>query len=169
VYRISTIQGDAYGGGWPRENFEQHGIVYSPVKPGKSDLYRDMLPKLNGGLVELPDHPKLVAQICSLERKTGRGGRGRIDHPIGAHDDISNALAVLVSGFTGWTREIKIWGGYVRQTVEEAIQEYRERVAASREEIDTAIAREGMWWPHWRRGQSRPWHPDEPIFEEGKW
>jgi hypothetical protein len=51
------------------------------------------LPILNGGRAELLDHPRLVAQLCALERRTARGGRDSIDHPPGAHDDIANAVA----------------------------------------------------------------------------
>ena len=36
---------------------------------------------------------RLVSQICSLERRVGRGGRDSIDHPVGAHDDVANAAA----------------------------------------------------------------------------
>jgi hypothetical protein len=35
----------------------------------------------------------LVAQLCSLERRTTRGGRDSIDHPPSGHDDLANAVA----------------------------------------------------------------------------
>jgi hypothetical protein len=61
-------------------------------------LYKDTLAILNSGKVDLLDHPKLVAQFCSLERRTARGGRDSIDHPPGPwHDDICNAVAGLVA------------------------------------------------------------------------
>jgi hypothetical protein len=43
--------------------------------------------------VELLDLPRLTTQLCSLERRTARGGRDTIDHAPGAHDDIVNAAA----------------------------------------------------------------------------
>jgi hypothetical protein len=48
----------------------------------------------------LLDHPRLVAQLCALERRTARGGRDSIDHPPGAHDDVANAAAgaLVLSG-----------------------------------------------------------------------
>jgi hypothetical protein len=55
-----------------------------------------MLPLLNSGKVELLDHPRLVSQLCGLERRTARGGRDSIDHPPGQHDDIANAVAGAV-------------------------------------------------------------------------
>jgi hypothetical protein len=66
----------------------------------KSDIYRDFLPQINGGRVELLDHPKLINQLCSLERRTARGGKDSIDHPPGAnhHDDIINCVAGVLTG-----------------------------------------------------------------------
>jgi hypothetical protein len=60
-------------------------------------LYRDALPLLNSGRVELLDVPRLAAQLCSLERRTVRGGKDSIDHPPGAHDDLANAVAGVVT------------------------------------------------------------------------
>jgi hypothetical protein len=43
------------------------------------------------------DHPKLINQLCALERRTARGGRDSIDHPLGGHDDLCNAVAGFAS------------------------------------------------------------------------
>jgi hypothetical protein len=51
------------------------------------------LPELNSRNVALLDSPRLVAQLCGLERRTSRGGRDIIDHAPGSHDDIANAVA----------------------------------------------------------------------------
>jgi hypothetical protein len=59
----------------------------------KSDIYLNLLPLINSDRVELLDHPRLTAQLCSLERRTSRGGKDSIDHPPGAHDDVVNAAA----------------------------------------------------------------------------
>jgi hypothetical protein len=91
AYRINTIIGDRYGGEWPREQFRKAGIAYEIAERSKSDLYRDTLPLINSGRVELLDHPRLVAQLCGLERRTARGGKDSIDHPPGGHDDLANA------------------------------------------------------------------------------
>jgi hypothetical protein len=92
-YRIDRVYGDRYAGEWPRERFREHGIGYEPAEKAKSDLYRELLPLLNSRRVELLDHPRLINQVCSLERRTARGGRDSIDHPPGQHDDIANAAA----------------------------------------------------------------------------
>ena len=92
-YRVTRVRGDRYAGEWPRERFREHGITYEPADRAKSDLYRDLLPLLNSGKAELLDIPRLAAQLCSLERRTARGGRDSIDHPPGGHDDLANAAA----------------------------------------------------------------------------
>jgi hypothetical protein len=59
----------------------------------KSEIYRDFLPRLNSGEVDLLDNPRLVSQLLSLERRTARGGRDSIDHPPGGKDGLINAAA----------------------------------------------------------------------------
>jgi hypothetical protein len=98
-YRINAISGDRYAGEWPREVFRQHRIAYEPAAKSKSDLYVAFLPLLSSRTVELLDHPKLIRQIASLERRTARGGKDSIDHSPGAHDDISNAVAGVCALF----------------------------------------------------------------------
>lgn len=93
TYRVTTVRGDRYGGEWPREQFRGYGLRYEPAEKTKSELYGEMLPLLNSGSVELLDHPRLVAQLCSLERRTARGGRDSIDHGPRGHDDVVNAAA----------------------------------------------------------------------------
>jgi hypothetical protein len=98
TYHVDKIVGDRYAGEWPREKFSEFGIKYEAAAKPKSDLYKDTLAILNSGKADLLDHPKLVAQFCSLERRTARGGRDSIDHPPGPwHDDVCNAVAGLVA------------------------------------------------------------------------
>src|SRR5206468_2392083 len=92
-YRISKVVGDRYAGEWPAEAFRRHGISYVPSDKPKSDLYRDLLPKINSGEASLLNNDRLVKQLVSLERMTARGGRDSIDHAPGAHDDLANAAA----------------------------------------------------------------------------
>jgi len=92
-YRIHKVVGDRYAGEWPRERFRVAGITYEQAEKPKSDQYRDLLPLLNSGKVELLDLPRLTAQLCGLERRTARGGKDSIDHAPGAHDDVANAVA----------------------------------------------------------------------------
>ena len=92
-YGVRSVSGDRYGGDWPAEAFMRFGITYTAAGKAKSDLYRDLLPILNSGRADLLDHPRLVAQLCGLERRTARGGWDSIDHAPGGHDDVANAVA----------------------------------------------------------------------------
>jgi hypothetical protein len=96
-YQIRKVTGDKYAGSWPGDEFEKHGIGYSPSDKPKSGLYLDLLPALNSGRVELPPDTKLINQLIGLERRTARGGRDSIDHPPGGHDDRANVIAGQVS------------------------------------------------------------------------
>lgn len=101
-YGIESVVGDKYAGEWPRERFAVHGIHYEPSARPKSDIYRDFVPLVNSGRVELLDHPRLLAQLAGLERRTSRAGRDSIDHAPGGHDDVANAAAgALVLALSG--------------------------------------------------------------------
>jgi hypothetical protein len=101
-YGLTRATSDRYGGEWPREVFRKHGITVEPSERSKSEIYVEVLPLVNAKRSELLDHPKLAAQLCGLERRTGRGtGRDSIDHGPGQHDDVANAAAgalVLAGG-----------------------------------------------------------------------
>jgi len=99
-YGVRTITGDKYAGEWPREQFREKGVFYDASAKPKSDLYRDLLPALNGSTCELLDNDKLVTQLSLLERRTSRAGRDSIDHPPGGHDDVANAVAGVLAGLT---------------------------------------------------------------------
>lgn len=96
-YRVSSLLGDRYAGEWPVEQFHKHGIRYEQAAKPKSDLYKDLLPLINSSEVDLLDHPTLTNQLCGLERRTARGGRDSIDHAPGAHDDVANAVAGVLT------------------------------------------------------------------------
>lgn len=92
-FGITEVVGDSYAGQWPREKFRQHGVEYKISDKPRSDLYRDMLPELNSRSIVLLDNERMIAQLCSLERRTGRSGKDVIDHPLNSHDDLINAAA----------------------------------------------------------------------------
>lgn len=95
-YRVSTARADRYAAEWTKVSFARHGIRLLPADKPKSDLYTDLLPPLNSGLVRLLDHPAMAAQLVQLERRTSRGGRDSIDHSPGGHDDLANSVAGAV-------------------------------------------------------------------------
>jgi hypothetical protein len=105
-YRVCSVRGDRYGGEWPREQFRKLGVSYELSDRPKSDLYRDCLPVINSGRVDLLDLPRLTAQLCSLERRTSRGGRDSIDHAPGSHDDVANVAAGAVVEVIGKSKRV---------------------------------------------------------------
>jgi hypothetical protein len=90
-YSCQTAYGDRWGGEFVRERFHANGIAYEVTDKVKSDLYRDLTPMLNSKMLELLDHPRLLNQLCSLERRVARGGKDSIDHPPNSHDDLINS------------------------------------------------------------------------------
>ena len=92
-YGIFSVRGDRYAAEWVRQSFDRHRIQYRPADLTKSDIYRDFLPRLNSGEIDLLDNARLRTQLLSLERRTARGGRDSIDHAPGSKDDLANAVA----------------------------------------------------------------------------
>jgi hypothetical protein len=93
AYRILSVTGDRWGGDFVREAFRKLDIAYEPAEKTRSEFYRELLPLLMSGKVDLLDDKRMIAQLMQLERRTSRVGRDAIDHPPGQHDDLSNAAA----------------------------------------------------------------------------
>jgi hypothetical protein len=91
AFGLLHVIGDAYGGDWPKTAFGRCGIEYRLAHATKSEVYLHVAPLFAGGRVELLDLPRLMDQLCGLQRKAGAGGRESVDHPRGGHDDLSNA------------------------------------------------------------------------------
>ncbi len=98
-YGLSTVTGDPYAGRYPREAYERYGITYKLSERNKSQLFVDLLPRLNSGEVDLLDVAAIVDQLAALERRTARGGRDTIDHPPNGRDDLANAVAGALNLF----------------------------------------------------------------------
>ena len=115
-YRVTRIIDDRWGGQFPAEAFQKHGVSYEACKISKSDLYRDLLPLLNSKRIVLPRHDRLFNQIVSLERRAVRGGHDVVDHPSGQHDDLSNCVAGAASLVAFNTASLfgpdETWTGY---------------------------------------------------------
>ena len=99
TYRVSSVRGDRYAGEWvTRVGVPQTGDLSTSIRtkrnrPCISTSCRCSIPRA----VDLLDHDRLVRQLVSLERRTGRStGRDIIDHPPGLHDDVANAVAGAV-------------------------------------------------------------------------
>jgi hypothetical protein len=59
-YRVRVVVGDRYGGDWPATAFKRRSIIYKPADRTRSDIYRDVLPLLTSGAVELLDDARLT-------------------------------------------------------------------------------------------------------------
>lgn len=93
LYGVTSVQGDRYGGEWPREAFRKQGITYDIAKKNRSEMYLELLPLLTNESIDLLNNDRCVNQLVNLERRVARGGRESIDHPPGGHDDLANAVA----------------------------------------------------------------------------
>ena len=93
TYGVTTVTGDNYGSEWCKQPFREHGVEYERSDKVRSELYLEFLPLVNSGRVEWIDNPRIVAQLCGLERRVARSGRDTIDHGRTGHDDIANVVA----------------------------------------------------------------------------
>jgi hypothetical protein len=100
LYRVNMTRGDRYSGQWCAQSFEKRSIRYEHAEQNTSQLYLELLPRINAQTIRLLDHPRAINQICALERRTTRGSRDVVTHPPNAHDDVANAVA----GLCGCTR-----------------------------------------------------------------
>ena len=100
-YGCARATADRYAGVWVAEVFGRHGVTVEQCARPKSDLYGELLPALNSGRCDLLDHPRLVAQLGSLERRVARSGKDSIDHGPGGHDDLANAAAGALAAALG--------------------------------------------------------------------
>jgi hypothetical protein len=128
-YRINKVVGDRYGGEWPREQFRKRSVGYVCSEKVKSDLYRDLLPKLNSSQIILPKSDRLVNQLCGLERRTARSGKDSIDHGPGGKDDVANCVAGAADLISLAEQAVQRGGGVgTYGTVIEEPSEIRERL-----------------------------------------
>jgi hypothetical protein len=108
-FGIRRASSDRYAGCWPVDSFKAHGIMIEPSDLTASEIYLEASALMNSGRIHLPrDDERLKLQLQLLERRTSPGGKDRVDHPVGGHDDRANAAmgaAVLASMNTPWTAE----------------------------------------------------------------
>jgi hypothetical protein len=91
------VVSDRYSAEWLVYSLRRNGLGYTIAPFDRSAAYVAALPWLTGRRVELPDHPRLLAQFANLQRRTSASGKDSIDHPRGGHDDLSNAVALGIA------------------------------------------------------------------------
>lgn len=92
-FSLLRVTGDNYAAEFVASSFKTHGIGYRKADQNKSELYRELLPRLCSAEIELLDDERLIDQIAGLERRTRSGGKDVIDHPSGGKDDLANVVA----------------------------------------------------------------------------
>ena len=92
-YGIKSITGDKYGQEWVAGAWRKCGIIYDKADIVKSDLYLNAATLFVRGLVRMPNHPTLVRELRLLELQYYAGGKQKVDHPKGGHDDFANVVA----------------------------------------------------------------------------
>lgn len=106
-YQVQEVLGDRYAGAWVRQSFERVGIRYTEAEVDTSKAYLEVEPLFAQGRVSLLDHPQLIRELKTLERRPRAGGKTLVDHPHGGHDDYANSLALAVLGGVASAREAK--------------------------------------------------------------
>jgi hypothetical protein len=91
---LTEVTGDRWSAGLIVDCFAACGVSYRHSDRDRSTLYLDALPMFTSGRIRLLDNQKLVSQFAQLERKTSAsGGRDRVNHGVGGHDDLCNSSA----------------------------------------------------------------------------
>jgi hypothetical protein len=110
-YGVHTVRGDDYGADLVVAAFRRHGIAYRNLRLGdadgnqgklnRSEIYLNAVGLFTAARVRLPDSPRLVHQLISLERRASRSGHDTVDHPPGGHDDLANAACGCLVALAG--------------------------------------------------------------------
>jgi hypothetical protein len=93
AFGIRGCTADRFGGVWVSDAFKKCGIKMEMSDLSASDLYLEFQPLLSMGRVALIENPRLLLQLQCLERRCVSGGRDKVDHAPGGHDDLANAVA----------------------------------------------------------------------------
>jgi hypothetical protein len=111
-YQIHAVHGDDYGADLTIAAFRRCGITYrnlrlndadgTNARLNRSEIYLNTVGLFTAGRVRLPDSPRLVHQLISLERRASRSsGHDTVDHPAGSHDDLANAACGCLVALAG--------------------------------------------------------------------
>jgi len=108
-FGLHRVTGDNYAAEFVADSFKAQGIIYTKSDLPKSELYRELLPRLCSAEIELLDDEKLIDQIAGLERRTRSGGKDTVDHPPGGRDDLANTVAGVAAGVGKVQRVGAMW------------------------------------------------------------
>jgi hypothetical protein len=91
-YAIKQVVGDRFAGEWTAGAWQECGIAYRQSPLTRSALYLESVAQFARGAVRMPDHSRLIRELCLLERRVSRSGQDSVDHPKHGSDDYSNSL-----------------------------------------------------------------------------
>jgi hypothetical protein len=91
AFGVELVHADRVGWGWIDAAFQREGIRYEPSPLTASGIYVAAVSLINTKQIELPDNPRLVAQLAGLSRRAGQGGRDHVEHGRRG-DDLANAV-----------------------------------------------------------------------------
>ena len=89
-----VVHGDGFAKNFVGELFQRAGIRYEIAPLSRSEAYLAFLTLVHSQAVRIPNDPRLLGQLAALQRSPMSGGRERVDHPTGQHDDLANACAL---------------------------------------------------------------------------
>jgi hypothetical protein len=94
-YGIAEAKADRYAAEWVVSAFAEpsRGVTVEPSERSKSELYLEIEPMFAQGSIAIPADRTLLHELRCLERRTHRGARDSVDHPLGGRDDWANAMA----------------------------------------------------------------------------
>lgn len=118
-YGLRSARADQYGAELSRTIYAVAGVALVAAPDSRSACYLRLLPLLTTGRIELPPDPVLRHELLGLERRTRSSGRDVIDHRPGAHDDVSNAVAIAaVAAAARDSSQRVVAASYSAQTIE---------------------------------------------------
>jgi hypothetical protein len=93
-FGLTSARSDQYGAELRVAIYRDAGVSLIDSELNRSELYLHMLPLFTADRIEIPDDPRLTAELVGLERRTGRSGKDAVDHAPNRRDDFANAVAL---------------------------------------------------------------------------
>lgn len=124
TYGLYQTCGDRYAPGFVSEGFHLNGIHYQPSERDRSSIYLESLPSVNSNRFTLLDKPDLLRELRTLERRRGTGGRDKVDHRRGTHDDAANvAMGACVNAVQAERQTPTMWNFYTGEYIPPRLSE----------------------------------------------
>ena len=91
------VVGDNYAAEWLKTAWEREGLRYRLCKlTSASQVYLECVPLFTQGIVALPDHPRLLRELRTLERTVSPTGRDVVKRPRHGSDDYAASVCTAL-------------------------------------------------------------------------